>query len=157
MKSYIGRDEKVFIDLGDEVLHPFAGIPTKVVKKYRDILNNEKILTKFAKEHILFKISKEKRSWRKELRTWGLRNIHNILRAPDLVLFDQEERAILYCKKRRVGNKVCIAAVVVGAENKHYIYTVKPAPYPPAGLKSGRYIVIYSREEESNHEHQTKV
>ena len=85
---------------------------------------------------------------RKEVRAWGLHNIRNILRNPDIVFFDQKNQAILYCKKRKVGNKDRIAAVVVGTENKHYIFTVKPAPYPPAGLKSGRYVIIYSKEEE---------
>jgi len=90
----------------------------------------------------------EKRSWRKEVRIWGFRNIHNILRNPDVLFFDQQEESILYCKKQKVGKRVCIAAVVIGAENRHYIYTVKPAPYPPTGLKSGRYVTIYSKEEE---------
>ncbi len=148
LESYIGREEKVFIGEGDSILHPVTKISTKVVRKYRDILGNEKVLTKFTEEHILHEISIEERSWRKEVRAWGLRNIHNILRNPDIVFFDQEKQAILYCKKRKVGNKNCIAAVVVGAENKHYIYTVNPAPYPPTGLKSGRYVIIYSKEEE---------
>lgn len=148
LENYIGRGEEVPVSEGDSILHPIAKISTKVVKKYKDILGNEKVLTKFTKEHILHEISIEERSWRKEVRAWGLRNIHNILRSPDIVFFDQEKQAILYCKKRKVGNKNCIAAVVVGAENKHYIYTVKPAPYPPAGLKSGRYVIIYSRKEE---------
>ena len=145
LEKYIGREEKVSVSEGDKILHPISKVPTEVVKKYKDILDNERVLTKLAKEHILHEINEEKRSWRKEVRAWGLRNIHNILRNPDVVFFDQKNQAILYCKKRKVGNKDRIAAVVVGAENKHYIFTVKPAPYPPAGLKSGRYVIIYSR------------
>ena len=120
-----------------------------MIKKYKDLLGNEKVLTKLEKEHIVHEINKEERSWRKEIRAWGLRNIHNILRNPDMVFFDKRKQAILYCKKQKVGNKIRIAAVIVGAKNKYYIYTVNPAPYPPAGLKSGRYVIIYSKEEES--------
>ena len=148
LENYLGRGEEVPVSEGDDILHPIAKIPTQVVRKYKDILGNEKVLTKFTKEHILHEISIEERSWRKEVRAWGLRNIHNILRSPDIVFFDQEKQAILYCRKRKVGDKNHIAAVVVGAENKYYIYTVKPAPYPPAGLKSGRYVIIYNKEEE---------
>jgi SPP1 gp7 family putative phage head morphogenesis protein len=149
LESYIGKGERISVSEGDIISHPITGDPTEVAKKYKDILDNEKVLTKLAREHILYEITKEERPWRKEVRTWGLRNIHNVLRDPDMVLFDQKKQAILYCKKRKVGDKNCIAAVVVGAENKHYIYTVKPAPYPPSGLKSGRYVIIYCKEEES--------
>ncbi|GEM_PF-2986806 len=145
LEKYIGRGEEVPVSEGDNVLHPITKIPSEVVRKYKDILGNERVLTKLVREHIMHRISREKRLWRKEVRTWGFRNIHNILRNPDVVFFDREEKSILYCKRRKVGNRICIAAVVIGAENRHYIYTVEPAPYPPAGLKSGRYVSIYSK------------
>lgn len=145
--KYLGSDEKVPFNEGDEVLHPNGKIFTKVLKKYKDALRNDKILTEYTRNHVLRRIEREERLWRKEVRRWGLENIHNILSSPDLILFDLKGDAILYCKKRKTDDKERVAAVVVDAKERYFIYTVMSLPYPPEGLKTGRYVIIYSVEE----------
>ena len=64
-----------------------------------------------------------------------------ILKKPDLILYDKKEKAIVYAKKIQYGRKPRMAGAVVGAESKHYIFTVEPMVFPP----SQRYDIIYDR------------
>ncbi len=152
LSDFLGRKETYPLEKGSITTHPFSGEQVRILEKYKDFLGNERILTNKARKHVEEAISKEDRQWRKEARKWGLQNIAKILQEPDFIFLDTLMGAILYVKKRTIKKTIKLIAVVVGRESKHYIYTVEPIAYPPQGLESGRYKLLYNREEALSHE-----
>ena len=78
------------------------------------------------------------------MRKWGRKNLANILKNPDLILYDRKRRAIVYTKKVSFKNIWRMAGVVVGFQNRHYIFTIEPMPL----ALTDRYVVIYDKEKD---------
>jgi len=145
LREYIGEKETFPFAEGEVIVHPTHGVQTRILKKYIDLMNNERVLTELTDKHIKRRIKSPKtREWRRFVRKEGRRLIATILKSPDFVLYDSEENAVIYARKITYKGKVRMAGVVVGFENKFYIFTVKPMTYPP----SARYDIIYQKEEE---------
>jgi len=87
------------------------------------------------------RLKKERKSWERETREWGLKNLKEIVANPEKVVIDTRRKAIIYLKEFK-GN---FAGVVVGQETQNYIYTVQPMK---AKLNPKRYIVLYERKTE---------
>ena len=145
LKKYIGEEETFPFKEGQIIIHPRVGVQVRIVRKYKDLLGNDRVLTDLTEKHIRERINAPKtREWRKFVRKEGRRLLAVILKKPDLILYDKKEKAIVYAKKIQYGGKPRMAGVVVGAESKHYIFTVEPMVFPP----SQRYDIIYDREED---------
>ena len=132
----LGISSKSVFREGSLIKRPLREEYTKVVKLVRDLLGNERVLTEFTIEHVITK-AKVERTWRKQLREYGLENLGKILSSPDAVLLDTKREAYIYAKRYR--NRYI--GVVVGEENPHYIYTIEPI----ADIKKDRYIVLYEK------------
>ena len=52
IRKYLGEKGKFPLKEGEEVVHPGTGILTKILKKYKDLLDNERILTELTETHI---------------------------------------------------------------------------------------------------------
>jgi len=145
LKEYIGKTESFPFKEGQIITHPRTKIQTRILKKYKDLLDNEKVLTELIEKHIKAKINDSKiREWRRFVRKWGRKNLANILKNPDLILYDRKRRAIVYTKKVSFKNIWRMAGVVVGFQNRHYIFTIEPMPL----ALTDRYVVIYDKEKD---------
>jgi len=145
LKKYIGEEEIFPFKEGQTIFHPRKGVRTRILRKYKDLLGNDRVLTDFTEKHIRERINAPKvREWRKFARKEGRRLLAVILKKPDFILYDREGRAIVYARKIQYSGKYRMAGVVVGMESKHYIFTVEPMVFPP----SQRYDIIYDRKED---------
>ncbi len=135
----LGKNRKAGVKVGEEVYHPTYGLKTKIVAVYEDLLGNERVLTEYAKKHVEDRVRQERNKWRREARTWGFRNIRQILKSPQLIVYDSLRGAFIFLRRY----KGRWAGIVVGEENQQYIYTVQPMS---DNLNPRRYITLYERE-----------
>ncbi|QWR77916.1 hypothetical protein [Candidatus Magnetomonas plexicatena] len=130
----IGANISFGLKEGDVFMHPLNyEIKTEITTVFKDILNNDSVFTKYADSHIREQIMHRAKD--RIFREYGLNNLQNILAAPDVVLNDKNQQAIMYCKRFESR----YVAVVVG-KNSRYIYTIQPIPL---NFSLDRYIIIY--------------
>ncbi|WP_457625702.1 hypothetical protein [Persephonella sp.] len=96
-KDYIGENRKVEKNIGDTVKFKQYPKREKIIAIHKDVFGNEYILTDYQVKHIYNDIDRKKKKARyKQEYLYGLKNIRQILKNPDIISVDKNKKESIY-------------------------------------------------------------
>ena len=111
LKNYIGENKKVEKSVGDTIKFKQYPKKEKIITIHKDIFGNEYILTDYQVKHIYRDIERKKKKVRyKENYIYGLQNISQILRNPDLISIDKNKKGSIYYVKTIEDKGIAVVA-----------------------------------------------